>query len=73
MVINDPRLYWKTTETNRIPIAPPDARHRFTAMPGDSVENIVNIATQFAAIDGKLDALHLLAHGAPGYLQLGAA
>jgi hypothetical protein len=71
MFVNDPRLYIKQGE-NRLPVAPPNTKHKLTVMPGDPVENIMNIVAQYADLSGgKLDALHIAAHGAPGYVQLG--
>ena len=71
LFINDPRVFWQIG-SNRIPVSPPNSRHRFTPMVTEPVQNIMSIAAQFAAIDGKLDAMHLFAHGTPGFLLMGA-
>jgi len=72
MFVNDPRVFWRTSDTNRIPIAPPNALHRLTIMPTDPVSPFLKGVAEIASLEGKLDALHLFAHGSPGYLEFGA-
>jgi hypothetical protein len=73
MIIHDPRLNNPNT-TPPTPLSPPPAMNVWTVQTTDSAEHILGWAGEVAK--GKsgteqLDALHFMAHGMPGGLQIG--
>jgi hypothetical protein len=74
MVIHDPRLANPFTTPPTL-LRPPHAMNVWTVNVGDKAEGIINFAGEVAKGKlgtEKLDALHFMAHGAPGSLQIGA-
>jgi uncharacterized protein DUF4347 len=74
MVIMDPRICLSDggRGTNIRPLAPPFCYNSWVVNPtADSTEHILDHAGAVAAGAGKLDAIHVMAHGMPGFLQIG--
>lgn len=71
MIIHDPRLNNPYTNTQ---LRPPAAYNVWTVSVGDPVAGILSWAAEVAkgaSAEGVLDALHFMAHGNIGYVQIG--
>lgn len=76
MVIMDPRLCYSDgpvgTGTNVRPLAAPFCYNSWVVNPTtDTLEHILDHAANVADGLGKLDAIHFIGHGAPGYMSIG--
>lgn len=74
MVIMDPRLCLRdgASGSNVRPLAPPFCYNSWVVNPTqDTMEHILDHAAAVATGAGKLDALHFMAHGTPGFLEIG--
>jgi hypothetical protein len=50
----------------------PNAFASWKVWPGDHVKQVMGDIAALASAVGKLDAIHFISHGAPGYFELGA-
>ena len=71
MIIHDPRLNNPHTKPPT-PLKPPAAYNVWTVSRSKSAKGIIAWAADVATGVGKLDALHFMAHGSSGSLQMGA-
>ena len=77
MVVHDPRLNnpGNSTATPPVPaspLRPPGAKHTWTVQLSDTAAHIIGWTAKVATDSGTIDALHFMAHGNQGYLQIGA-
>lgn len=71
VIIHDPRL--DDAGKPPRPLNPPQSSVlTWTVSKGDTLSNILANAALLADAAGKLDALHIMAHGEKAYIQLGA-
>lgn len=74
MVIMDPRICLSdgAKGPNVRPLSPPFCYNSWVVNPmADTTQHILDHAAAVADGAGKLDALHIMAHGAPGLMQIG--
>ena len=71
MMVHDPRVDNPLTTPHTL-LRPPNAMNVWTVGLSDSVSHVVGWPAQLAARSGGLDAVHFLAHGYPGGMQIGA-
>jgi hypothetical protein len=71
MVVHDPRLNNPHT-TPPTPLRPPGAKNTWTVQLSDTADHITGWTNDVAKGWGTMDALHFMAHGNQGYLQIGA-
>jgi hypothetical protein len=71
MVVHDQRLNNPHT-TPATPLRPPGAKQTWTVQLSDSADHITGWTSKVASDWGTMDALHFMAHGNKGYLQIGA-
>jgi hypothetical protein len=71
IVIHDPRL--DDGQSPPKPLNPPQSSVlTWTVNRGDTLSNILGSAADLADASGKLDAVHIMAHGNKAFVQLGA-
>ena len=71
MVVHDPRLNNPNT-TPPTPLRPPGGLNTWTVDLSHSVPHILGWCARAMGSGDKWDALHLMAHGAPGAMQIGS-
>lgn len=78
MVVLDPRLALRkdpkkdSMQPIIIPTRPPAAKQAWTVSLSDTADHITGWTAKIAADWGKMDALHYMAHGKQGFIQIGA-
>ncbi len=71
MIVHDPRVDNPDTTPHTL-LRPPNAMNVWTVRLSDSVSHVVGWPAQLASRSGGLDAVHFMAHGYPGGMQIGA-
>jgi len=69
MIVHDPRLNYPSNPPKAL--RPPAAYNVWTVSTSDPLRNIIGWVVAVGKGVGQLDALHIMAHGAPDYVQLG--
>lgn len=77
MIVHDPRLNnpGNATATPPVPsspLRPPAAMNTWTVQLSDTADHITGWSSKVATDWGTMDALHFMAHGNEGYLQIGS-
>src|SRR5437763_6502276 len=77
MVVHDPRLNNPGKPAAIPPVSasavkPPGAKATWTVQSSDTADHITGWTAKVATDNGSLDALHFMAHGNQGYLQIGS-
>lgn len=71
MLVHDPRVNDHRTNPPTA-LRPPRAFNTWTVGLSEPISHVIGWPAQLAARIGGLDAVHFLAHGSPGYMQIGA-